>query len=483
MHVFQRLRTVRTIWSTKRFILLFAFFAIHGVYAQADSVSSKVFSVSELQSDLAFWRNRLETKHPLIYLYRTKAEVDHFFDSLNATITRPMSELEFFRHIAPVSSFLCDGHNSIIPSKSTIENMRTTHQLLPLELEYFEGGLYVVRNLSDQPDILLADEVYKINGIEASEMFDQLRLMVPHEGTNWQLAQGTINEHFRFYFHLFYGFEENYQLTMRYSDGSEKEFVVAGRTLDEIRTARSERYPADLRDEPRGIFLKETLDPSIAVLEISTFDSELLRACKQHFRREIRGIFKQLKKSSTEKLILDVRNNNGGNPDFVKVVLKHLFDHRFEQSREFRIVKNPTEEAFYPRTKKKWYPWFGIGKFSPSRNHFDGELIVLQNENTFSAGVELLSVLQKYNRATFMGTESGGNPIIMGGYIVKTEWELPHTKLQFSSATHCSILDDLDKNTGRGVIPNIEIERDLFDTLTGYDACLEFAIEFFLKTQ
>ena len=445
------------------------------VSAQTNVDLEKNYPASQLQTDFSFWRNRLETKHPLIYLYRTKTEVDHFFDSLSTAIDHPMTEIEFFKHIAPVSWFLCDGHNTILPSRAVMGEMRKTKLLLPFDLKYFDGRLHVVRNLSDNLDIKDGDEISAINGVDVYNMREQILHLVPKEGTNDQLGIGVLNDLFRFYYHILYGFSDSQALTIKYSDESEKEFSIRSRNLDDIRATRALRYPASARI-PRGVHFKELDGGKNALLTISSFDQETLKHSGQRFRSEIRQIFKQLKKANTQNLILDLRDNHGGNPDFVKVLLKHLFDHRFEQAREFRVVKNPSAEDFYERTKKKWLPWFGIGKFSPAHNHFDGEIIVLHDENTFSAGVEVLSVLRKYDRASFVGSESGGNPIIMGGFIVKTDWELPNTKLRFSSGTHCTLYDDFEKNTGRGIIPGNEIKRSLDDVLMNRDACLEYAL-------
>lgn len=437
--------------------------------------SEPTFTVDELQEDLSFWRNHLETKHPLIYLYRSKSEVDYFFDSLNTAIDHPMTEIQFFKHIAPVSWFLCDGHNTILPSKEMMDEMRKTKLLLPFDLRYFDGRLHVVRNLSDNLEIKDGDEVKSINGVDVSEMRSKILHLVPKEGNNDQLGIGVLNDLFRFYYHILYGFSDVHQLTIQSADDSQKDFSIRSRNLNDIRATRTLRYPNSRRVR-RGIHFKELDGGKNALLTISSFDQATLKRANQRFRPEIRKIFKQLKKSNTSNLILDLRDNSGGNPDFVKVLLKHLFDQRFEQAREFRVVKNPDEEAFYERTKKKWLPGFGIGKYSPAHNHYDGEIIVLHDENTFSAGVEVLSVLRKYERATFLGTESGGNPVVMGGFIVKTDWKLPNTKLQFSSGTHCTLYRELEKNTGRGIIPDNEIKRSLEDVLSNRDACLEYAL-------
>ena len=57
------------------------------------------FSVSQLQEDFDILRQCLQTVHPGLYTYRSETEINRLFDSLRVEIERPMTELEFYRHI------------------------------------------------------------------------------------------------------------------------------------------------------------------------------------------------------------------------------------------------------------------------------------------------------------------------------------------------------------------------------------------------
>lgn len=99
------------------------------------------------------------------------------------------------------------------------------------------------------------------------------------------------------------------------------------------------------------------------------------------------------------------------------------------------------------------------------------------NEGTFSAGVILASVLRKYNRAVFVGNETGGNPIIMAGYLIKTSWKLPNTKIQMGSGTLCTMYDDIRQNQGRGLVPDYIVKPEPEDILTKQDRYLLYTLD------
>lgn len=443
--------------------------------SQEISVSERTFSVIELQEDFDFWRQRLEEKHPLLYYYQSKAFIDRQFDSILAKIDRPMSEMEFYRLISPMSGFIRDGHNTIRPSKHTIDTIRNSKHLLPLELDLVDSSMYIHWNLSTNSELKDGLQVTSINGISIETILTRLLEVLPSDGIHKQLARNTINENFRFYYHCHFGIKESYTVGFLDWNGVEKTCVIDGASLATIRGRTKELLPKPTHR--KAIYL-DSLDSLTALLRIASFDNHGLRKNHgQRFRHEISKDFKFLKSSHHENLIIDLRNNLGGNPNFVKFVLQHLFDESFVQAERLIVVDDPTAEKFEQRTKTKWYPWFGIGSFKPRRNHFTGSVYVLVDEGTFSASAALCSVLKKYNRAQFIGRETGGNPILLSGYLFKTEWTLPHTHIQISPATHSSIYSNLETNAGFGLIPDYTIEKTVYDMLSPNDPELEFTQE------
>jgi hypothetical protein len=85
--------------------------------------------------------------------------------------------------------------------------------------------------------------------------------------------------------------------------------------------------------------------------------------------------------------------------------------------------------------------------------------------------------LSKYNQATFLGSESGGNPILLSGNYLKEMRKLPNTKITHYSGFIATIYNDLGLNEGRGLLPNHEVRLTIEDVLNGRDRCLEKTLE------
>lgn len=442
--------------------------------AQTDEIDLKTFSVNELKEDFNFWRNRIEKKHPLLYFYTSKKKIDNCFDSLYQQINGPMTEIDFMKLLTPVIALIQDGHNNITPSETALAKIRNYKYLLPLELKFINKRLFVIQDFSSSDLSLTGLEITSINSVSSQEMFLKFLSNMARDGNNYQYPIANINQSFRYYFHTHFGFTNEYLITYRTKENKENSCSIIGKSLDSIQKEKLKRYTK--ADEISTSGLKFNIIDSIqtAVLNIKTFSP--LKS-NRRFKKEISNYFEDIKNRNVSNLIIDLRDNGGGNPNLVKFILQHLFDQPFEQATECRIVKKSRKDIFSERTKKRWYPWYGIGYFKSKNNNFKGSIYVLVNEGTFSAGVIFASVLKKYNRAVFIGNETGGNPIIMAGYLMKTSWKLPNTKIQVSPGTLCTIYDDLNLNLGRGLIPNYRIHTTAEDLISNHDRTLHYAIK------
>ncbi|MBC7884305.1 MAG: hypothetical protein H7X99_02440 [Saprospiraceae bacterium] len=442
--------------------------------SQTETIDLQIFSVDELKEDFAFWRNRIEQKHPLVYLYATKNEIDRGFDSLYQQIDQPMTELDFIKILSPITSLIQDGHTYVIPSEMALGQIKMYNYLFPLELKFINERLYVTQDGSSSGVPLTGMEITSINAVSSKDMLSVFLTNLGRDGSNLQHAYATINKSFRHYFHTYFGFTKEFILTYRTMENVDSTCVIMGKSLASIQNVRLSRYPMVNISSTSNLQVTHIDSIQTAVLRIQTFSPD---ASNVKFKRVISNFFESIEKSNVENLIIDLRDNGGGNPNLVKFILQHLFDESFEQAMECRIVQKSSEDIFSERTRKKWYPWYGIGSFKPKKNNFKGNLYVLVNEGTFSAGVIFSSVLRKYNRAVFVGNETGGNPIIMAGYLVKTSWKLPNTKIQMGSGTLCTIYDDIHRNQGRGLVPDYIVKPASEDILSIHDRCLHYTLE------
>jgi C-terminal processing protease CtpA/Prc len=464
---------------------IFISFAIWG-FSQTVEIDNK-FTVKELQEDFSVLRKHLEQKNPITYLYNSKELIQLQFDEIEKSINRPMTEIEFYQLISPISSMIYDGHNLIMPSDLFLSTFDKSKKNFPYQLQLMNNELYVIKNMSSNDSIHLGDKIIAINGRSTEEIIQRLFKVLPREGNQTQYPEFVISRWFGFFYNIHFGLNEYYDIQYENEKVGLKSVKIKGEKLDTIIARRVLKYPvSELRK--KGISVK-IIDEElgIAMLSIPTFASSFLKNKynQKSFKREINKAFDIINKEGVKHLIIDIRSNGGGNPAFATYVLKYLFQQRFEQVREARVVSNERIGELMSRTKKKWFPFYGegfFGTFKPKKVNYKNDLYVFINGGTFSSAVEFASTLKKYNRAVFIGTKTGGNPIIMTGNYLKESRNLPNTKIKHYSGFICTIYDDLELNTGNGLIPNYEVKLTLNDILSNEDKCLEVVMNLIINT-
>ncbi|MGB0983420.1 MAG: S41 family peptidase [Saprospiraceae bacterium] len=452
------------------FLLLFSIFG----YSQKVGLQEKIYSTEELQEDFRALRKHIETNNPLAFVYHSRASIQQKLDSVEVLVNRPMTESEFYRLISPIASMTKDGHNLIMPSASRMKGIRKSPFNIPLNIRFLENKLVIIRNLSNDKKLKSGQIITAINGVSTNDIVHHLMKVLPQEGNQTEYPKHIIDTWFGYFYNLHYGFHKNY--VIQSSDKNKtQESTIKGELMDTIYARKVERYPNSITPK-MGIeveVLNDTL--GIALLTIPTFATSILkdRYNQKHFKKQINRCFDVIFQKNVQHLIIDVRSNGGGNPAFASHILKFLFDKKFEQAQEARVIKDASKDDFMARTTSKWFPWYGVGTFKPKRKNYKKNLYVLMNGGTFSSAVEFVTTLNKYNRATFIGSESGGNPIIMSGNYLKEMRKLPNTKITHYSGFICTIYDDLSLNTGRGLLPHHEVKLTINDVLEGKDKCLE----------
>lgn len=428
----------------------------------------RVFPVDVLKQDLQFYQAQLERRHPNLYLYTTKQSIGLFFDSLNTLIDRPMTELEFYRILALSSSVVNDGHTLILPSAATTEFHNTNSLFLPFQITISDNALYVRLVCTADRSIPEGAQIIRINGIPASEALGQMVKRQVRDGLNTAYAYWALGQYFREYYSYTFGHPDAFDI--EYLQGDDAVQARAGALpKDSIYYYRALYYPGvSFENEPlTGLTLRfEGSGNDIAILTVKDFHNEVLRReYKQHFKKAISGYFNTIMNSGAENLIIDLRDNQGGDVKNGVFLLSYLLDRPFKVISECHCIRHEK----YSSCKG---PSAGVHR--PRRKTFRGDLYVLINGGSFSNSVIVASCLKENGRAVFIGQQSGGNPNVLAGYA--DDFELPHTKIRVEVPSKRLILTSLARNTGAGLEPTYEAHSSIADILNGTDAVLDFAI-------
>ena len=452
--------------------------------------SSIRYEPGELRKDLRVAWDALVEGHPGIYRFTPKPEIDKVFTEASARFTRPMTALEFYRVLAPAVAALKCGHTVLKPSRA-IELRVQTEPLFPMEAAVLGGRLYVARDLSAGGKLTGA-EILAINGVETGRILAQMLAVVHGDGDSPSASPYQLSHSYGFARNLYLVAGLQSPFRVRYAvKGESGEAVLTGLALNAMSAAAGLRYP----EPPRAgnASWRVLAGGAAGVLKITAFagragDGAPLRA---FFERA----FTELHDRRLPTLILDVRDNGGGEDDLGRELFSYFADGPFRYYRDLVMTKLsfrfwqyvPNREPLPPNvndlirkgTDGKYHMvghpnW---GTLQPGAPHFGGKVVVLMNGGSFSTTCEFLASLHHRGGATFVGEETAG------GYYGNTSGAafrlvLPNSKLVLPVPVvgYYLAIDGTEQGS-RGIRPDREVAESIEDIVAGRDRAMEAALE------
>ena len=177
-------------------------------------------------------------------------------------------------------------------------------------------------------------------------------------------------------------------------------------------------------------FSLEEIDADTALMNVNSWSND---------PRAMIQMIKQIESKSYSKLIIDLRDNTGGSLDAAVILGQYLTNKTidagtyitrswFEQTADY-----PTQAQIAELDYLKDMSYSGFGRMMqqpafrmiiPGHNNkvFEGEVMVLINENTASTNEPLVHLIQQYGLGTLVGTKTAGN--MMSGRFFKVSRKL-----------------------------------------------------------
>jgi hypothetical protein len=458
----------------------------------------KKYAVSQLKEDFLLLRTALEEAHGGLYFYTPKEEMDSLFDHLFAGLDHPLAELEFYKYLAPLIAEINDGHTGLIFSQDYSAYIQTQPVLMPFKLLFIDGKAYLFRNYSEDEDIELGGEVISINGHAMSEILEKMLAVQPSDGHNLTSkfrrleSTTTFGRQFTQHFGITTSFHIVY---LSPTEGIKNEIRVKGIKQEELMQIFSQRYPEAAQDRP-PIELEYRED--VAILTIRTFSFGAYQTANINFPHFLKKTFRELSEKNIPYLVIDLRDNGGGEDLWGKLLFSYLMDKPYMYY-NFLEVNRTTfsflahtdtpdiEKMLQKRTRKNERGTYDIlvhsnlGEQKPLNPTFLGKVYALINGGSFSGSGETTSLMHYHKKALFVGEECGA------GYYGNTSGlmptlALPHTKLRFRIPMiryHMAVsgYDFPD----RGIIPDYPFSRTVQDHLNGKDTEMDYVLDLISK--
>lgn len=478
--------------------VLFSLMCLYGIVLSASCRqtydSSAKFTPAQLREDFRVFRLSLEEGQPGLNRHTGKDELERIFSGAEKSLDHPLDVLEFYRVLSPPISAIRCGHTNVELPEFVKEQLSTRFTSFPALIKIIDGRIFVWRDLGAQGSALAGKEVLAINKVPAAEIVSN---MLAETGGDGDIQTSRIKriEGWNFVEKLtpLTGLHAPFELTvLDPAAGRSEQVRLGGIDAPTLRRNWAAWFPQDQRPPHSGEL--EFIDgENIARMTVREFGGFV----DDEHRRGLEGFFpdafQQMAANKTKVLILDLRDNDGGDDRLGTLLLSYLFDKPFEHYRDIVArddnftfgegIFGTTRIRLSYKTERRGdglhhvidYP--NLGVLQPSGPTFSGKIFVLMNGGSFSTTAEVITQLHSHRRAEFIGEESGGAyDGNNSGTIARVT--LPNTKLTLLvplMSYYLAVGGDEDKR--RGVKPDYPVGYSIGDYLTNSDKNMTLALE------
>ena len=409
-----------------------------------------------LKADLRLLKNRLLSIHPDVYAYTSENRWTGLFDSCYQQINDDTDERQFYGIVKILLSAVGDGHLSTGVAPSFAQFIHTENSYLPLLTYVTENSIFITNSVDNT--IPPGSRLISINSHPVNAMLEKMEGYLMSDGYNNTKKALLLNQIFYFYYYLAYGYSGGF--TVAYEDPSGQEKTVA---LSSVKEPLINALKTPEATTPLLSF--SVTDDKIGILTIRTFSFTDLQEAKLDYPAFLEQSFRQVKKAGIKKLIIDLRDNGGGRDAYGVLLYSYLSKQPFHYYR------------YLEKDKKKLSGRPGLGVQDPAALHYDYPVAILTSGQTFSAAAEFCAVAYSYDRAVFIGEETGGGyEGNHSGQLIETV--LPFSKVSIWIPTVKYVMEvHPPKQTGRGTIPTKPVQIPVEAYIHQEDKVMEAALQ------
>jgi hypothetical protein len=385
-------------------------------------------SYDDAIEDLEFMFKIVKERHQSTRRNIPKSLIDQYEYEINKMPNEPLV-VDLLKAASRIMNKLNDAHSFVgIVFPEEQKTLNTTFNV------DFEGNIYI--NIDNS-----YKKVKKMNNIDAYLLYENAKQMFSYE--NPYFLAYRLSQRIRYAAFL-------YMLGTTYND--EKATITYLEDDQEITVDLF--YSLETPTHNLKAYQKEfNIDDNYAIFELNNMIYD------QAYISFLNNFFTEVKNNNIENIIIDLRENGGGNSKCANEFLSFLKINSYIGYGS--IIRYRFLEISY-RPKKVTF-----------KNHhevaFDGNLFVLTSRKTFSSAAMFTTLLHDNNLAYIIGEPIGNEPSMYGDML---NYQMPNSKLGFSTTYKYFIRPNQIK-TDITIYPNFDVPAKL---------ALDYAIDIIINS-
>ncbi len=427
-------------------------------------VVKEIDAENPYQKDFLILADYIRKNHAGFYKTPLQTTSFHDYDELVATTAQKLKNIsnasDFYYEIAPFITSLQDGHTRINTSVG---------KSMGIGAWWFNKKLVITSITDPSAADILYSEIVAISGklvgdiekvanqfIAADIGQDDYKKMYSPDLmlSNFLLLHlGLMNE------------REEVELTV--VQNGEKRNITLGCTFPSASSAYA--IPARFRNDTTEIKPGNTY----AIIPDSNSLYVQLNSLPQSGYVEFwHEAFAFAQKNKAASLILDLRNNSGGNSFWCNEFLSYIID----KPRDLYVYDGWKSNYPHGNVQVSKGLWPMVPK--NSELSFTGKIVVLTSRQTFSSATFFVVAIKDNDLGIIIGDQVGNGSIRYG--FMSDPITLPYTKIKFATTHYiwARANKEMLAKEGASILPNIRVYETIEDLKSGTDPVYEKAIEY-----
>ncbi len=433
-------------------------------------------ALAQQQEDFKIFKTSMQEMHAGLYWFITPQKFNALYDSVYATLKDNEDAEQFYIKVRLCMASLKHGHDGVEWTNREpginykMNAMPANRKHLPFVMEYLDDKLYILNNCSNNKKITNGSEIVSINGKTITSLNKQMLQYIFANGRNTTFKYKMLGFYFQFHYlyQVLYPAETTYKIGIIPYQSKKKIDVVANAELPQTIDDRYQQQTGKSINSWDTLFNYKVLDKSkgIGYCKMETFSTQRFDKGDAKLLDVLEKMFVQIKSDNIKSLVVDVRNNEGGDDSWQTAIsyfreieenkeggLPYLQSDKFTQIQY--IIQNDENRQLLQAFQ--YNPYALIDKTPDGRfklkaeytehdtkekplmpNAFKGDVYLLQNGLTFSAGFAFAGTLKNKIKKSngfikVIGEDNGDDMdagVGSGGWSV--ELLLPNSKVKLN---------------------------------------------------
>lgn len=446
--------------------------------------------------DAAILLSTLEQTHPNLFFRCSRKRYFQARTKLLKNTAQGANKSEFISAIREFLHVIHDGHTSL-HATPTLNQKR-----LPFNTVLVEKRLFISKVLAASPGISEKAEIISVDGEPVSQYLNRMMRYMCYEVRDRALYSVALNFT---YGALHANGELPVPANLRLPDGKRVSVRLLWRNMKE-QPGRTPPRPVTFRYLPdlaagyldwKRFVDRRTYDFYCAQGVADRDDRE--RLALPDWEKFLRKMFAELSLKKARTLIVDLRQNAGGNTVLGDNLFEHLervplkrfngylkispllmqqYGDRFGKlSERFEMGSRITEEEMDSELKSDPFCELFRLKVKPEKK-FSGNIVLLTGPGTYSAAETFAALVKDNGLGVLIGEPTGNGS---NGPIDSLRFRLPVSGLDINVSYGFRLRPDIKKRRSRLLLPDIRAKQTIADFLRGRDSVLELAKDFISK--